>query len=286
MAGRKKYQEINQLLNQKLEEKEVLIAVHRGSSTGNIIQNTIPAYIAALKMHADMFECDLIESTDGELYVFHDTNEKRLYGGDKNIKLCSSEEIEGVEYINAVGEPSGYHVEKFEDILKHFCNGELFNVDRAWSILPSVDRVMEKYPEAIHQAIIKTPVKKEYLDFFEQCPRKYMYMPIAKSLDEVKTVLSYENINVVGVELIAKTADAELFQEEVVHWVREQGLFCWVNALTLGGSSKHDLSGGLDDDMAILESPEKAWGALIDRGYNVIQTDWPAILNDFLQSRK
>lgn len=104
---KKKYQEINQLLDKKLEEKNVLIAVHRGSSTGNIIQNTIPAYVAVLKMHADMFECDLIESTDGEVYVFHDTNEERLYGGDKNIKLCASEEIERVEYINTVGEPSG-----------------------------------------------------------------------------------------------------------------------------------------------------------------------------------
>lgn len=169
--------------------------------------------------------------------------------------------------------------------MKYFCNGELFNIDRAWDILPAVDKVMKKYPNAICQAIIKTPVKKEYLDFFEQCPSKYMYMPIVHSLQEVKTVLSYENINIVGAELIAKTADAELFQEETIRWIREQGLFCWVNAITLGGDSKYDLSGGLDDDTAILESPEQAWGVLIEKGYNVIQTDWPAILNDFIKKK-
>ena len=33
---------------------------------------------------------------------------------------------------------------------------------------------------------------------------KVMYMPIAYNLEEIKTVLAYENINIVGVEMIAK----------------------------------------------------------------------------------
>ena len=54
MVGKEKFKEINRLLNQKLEEKKVLIAVHRGCGCGNIIENTIPAYRAALQMHADV----------------------------------------------------------------------------------------------------------------------------------------------------------------------------------------------------------------------------------------
>ena len=37
MVGKEKFKEINRLLNQKLEEKKVLIAVHRGCGCGNII---------------------------------------------------------------------------------------------------------------------------------------------------------------------------------------------------------------------------------------------------------
>ena len=40
MVGKEKFKEINRLLNQKLEEKKVLIAVHRGCGCGNIIENT------------------------------------------------------------------------------------------------------------------------------------------------------------------------------------------------------------------------------------------------------
>ena len=40
---------------------------------------------------------------------------------------------------------------------------------------------------------------------------KVMYMPIAYNLEEIKTVLAYENINIVGVEMIAKNSEEELF---------------------------------------------------------------------------
>lgn len=35
--------------------------------------------------------------------------------------------------------------------------------------------------------------------------------------------------------------------------------------------------------MAIKESPKKAWGKLIDKGINVMQTDWPGIMSDFIE---
>ncbi|WP_081939353.1 hypothetical protein [Sphingobacterium deserti] len=45
------------------------------------------------------------------------------------------------------------------------------------------------------------------------------------------------------------------------------------------------LSGGHDDDMA-LESPDKAYGYLIDTlGATIIQTDRPAYLIDYLKKR-
>ena len=176
MVGKEKFKEINRLLNQKLEEKKVLIAVHRGCGCGNIIENTIPAYRAALQMHADMFECDLISSTDGVVYAFHDGYEMRLLRKRRNIKTYTSKEIDAFKYKNIIEEPAEYGVEKFEDILKSFQSGELFNIDRAWDILPEVISLLEKYPQAIHQAIIKTPVKKKYLDYLEECKMKVMYM--------------------------------------------------------------------------------------------------------------
>lgn len=281
MIGQERFQDINRLLNKRLEEKKVLIAAHRGSWSGNIVNNTIPAYVASLKMHADMFECDLISTLDGVLYTIHDGFESINYGFHSNSKTFYSKEIDSLQYLNHDGVLSGYYAEKFEDVLKYFQNGELFNVDRAWSILPEVAKMMDKYPSSVYQAIIKTPPQKEYLDFFENYPTKFMYMPIVRSMDDVRLALSYKNINTVGVELIAPTTESELFQDENIKWIKEQGLFCWANTIKLGGFQRYDLFGGLDDDMAIVNDPKESWGKIMDKGINVMQTDWPAILSDF-----
>lgn len=276
MVGKKEYAQINQLLNARLEQKKVLIAVHRGAWGGNVIENTIPSFELALGMGADMFECDLAKSTDGELFCFHDGYEQRLLNQSENIQKMSSAQISSLIFQNSIGDTSGKHVQRFEEVLAHFTHGELFNVDRAWSILAETDQAMRKYPHALQQAIIKTPVKEEYLAFFQNCPVKYMYMPIVYHMDELREVLRYDQINVVGVEAIAGSADSEMFAPENVQWMREQGLYVWINSITL--SDHHILSGTFDDDKALSEGGDAGWGVLIQRGYNVIQTDWPAQL--------
>lgn len=275
MFGKKEFEEINKLLNKKFEEKKVLVAVHRGAWGGNIIENTTPSCRLALDMGGDMFEVDLISSTDGVLYAYHDGEEERNLGCKDNIKTMSSETINNFTYKNSIGSDSNVKVETFESILKNFTNGELFNIDRAWDILPQVSEIMKKYPNAIKQAIIKTNVKDEYLQFLNDCEQKFMYMPIVCNMEEVKKVLSYPNINTVGMEIIAKTEDEPLFKDENIKYIKEQGLFIWVNAISLSGLPSEYLFGGLDDDMALTKSEDKAWGKMFEKGANILQTDWP-----------
>ena len=63
--------DIKQNILQKKEKKKILIAAHRGTCGGNIVRNTIPAYENALKHGADIIEVDVIMSTDGDFYTFH-----------------------------------------------------------------------------------------------------------------------------------------------------------------------------------------------------------------------
>lgn len=285
MVGKLQYQQINALLNKRLEEKKALVVVHRGACAGNIVENTNPSFEQAIAMGADMFECDLSKSTDGELFAFHDGNEKRLLGRNDNITSMSSDEIDGLEYLNNIGEASGVHVYRFEEVLKHFRNGELFNIDRAWPILPETDAILRKYPHALQQVIFKTHVKKEYLDFFQNCPVKYMYMPIAKTMEEVRLVLSYTDINVVGIEAIAASGESEMIDATNIKWMRDQGLYVWANSITLSRLDEHILSGGFDDDKALIDGADASWGVLFDRGYNVVQTDWPYQLSVYRNER-
>ena len=221
MFGKEEYREINANLNRQLEEKQVLIAVHRGTWGGNVAQNTIQAYRISREMGGDIFECDLAPSTDGVFYAFHDGTEPGNLGRQENIKTMSSQEIDSLVYINTVFEPSGVHVEKLEDILRTFCHGELFNIDRAWDHLLQLIPVLDRYPHTLHQAIIKTPVKPEYLGFFQNCPQKYPYMAIVQNLEEVEQALAWPGINLVGMELQASTKEDDLFQDALIQRLAE-----------------------------------------------------------------
>lgn len=281
MFGKEEYREINANLNRQLEEKQVLIAVHRGTWGGNVAQNTIQAYRIARQMGGDIFECDLAPSTDGVFYAFHDGTEPGNLGRQENIKTMSSQEIDSLVYINTVFEPSGVHVEKLEDILRTFCHGELFNIDRAWDHLPQLIPVLDRHPHALHQAIIKTPVKPEYLGFFQNCPQKYPYMAIVQNLEEVEQALAWPGINLVGMELQASTKEDDLFQDGLIQRLAEAGVFAWANAIKLRPHEAGTLFAGLDDNVALDGDSDSSWGEMFRKGIRVVQTDWPWQLSQY-----
>ena len=77
-------------------------------------------------------EVDIIRSMDGKFYLFHDGNEKRLLGQERNIKTMDSNEIDSLSYRNNIGHVVDFKVEKLEDVLNTFKGGLLLNLDRSW----------------------------------------------------------------------------------------------------------------------------------------------------------
>ncbi len=268
----------SRLLYQKLEEKKHLIAVHRGCCGANIIQNTVNAFNTAFKMNGDMAEMDVIKSIDGVFYVFHDGTEKLNLNIEANIRTLSSREIDELYYYNEIGSKTSFKVERLDQVIKSFKDGELYNIDRAWDDFEELIDFLDKYDVA-EQLLLKAPAKEEVLKVLDAKGARYMFMPIVYKLEEIEEVLSYKNINTVAVELIAKTKEHEFFKDEIIQDIKEKGLLVWVNAITLDCFT--DLYAGCDDNVSIVEHPDKGWGILIDKGIDIIQTDWPSLLAEY-----
>ena len=292
MYGKPEYAHINALLNQKIEEKKHLIAVHRGTWHGNIIQNTVQAYAVSIKMGADMVEADINSSTDGVLFSFHDHHEPDVLRRPELIKTMSSEEIEAIHPCNCITLHSKYKISRLTEILEFLPDDIMLNIDRAWDIFPQLLALLDQYPSALKKVVIKAPLRAvEAFEAMNSHPTKYMFMPICYSLADVDKALSYEGINVVGAEIIAFTPEDELYSDEAIAYVHSKGLYCWVNSITLGDFNKKDdspragLYGGLDDDLSILDDPNKGWGKLMDKKIDIIQTDWPSLLREYRSQR-
>ncbi len=271
------------IMKEKLNNQPFLIAVHRGSSMGNIIENTIPAFYAAVQSHADILEIDIIRSIDGDFYVFHDGNEKRLLGQDHNIKTMSSNEIDSLCYRNNNGSVVSYKVDKLENVLNTFRGDILLNIDRSWeywdTLLPFLDQFhMEE------QILLKSPVQNSYLDLLNAHPVKYAYMPIVIEPAEIERVEAYENINLIGMEIIAVSQESPFFQNETIQMIKEKDLLIWINAIKL--DDDHFLFADYDDDASIIKGPECGWKKIIEKGADMIQTDWPSLLNNYREKIK
>jgi glycerophosphoryl diester phosphodiesterase len=89
------------------------------------------------------------------------------------------------------------------------------------------------------------------------------------------------NINYVGTEILFDTERAPLSSADYVEKLHADGKLAWINAIIY--NYKAQLSGGHSDDLAISCDPEAGWGWLADRGYDIIQTDWPLSLRLFLE---
>ena len=274
--------EKNPGLHEKLNERKVLLAAHRGCSGGNIIQNTIEAYENALLQGADIIEMDVIRTTDGKFFAFHNGQEKGVFGRPLDIRTLSSEQVRKLQFINGIQEQISEGVNSLDDILEYFKGRCLINIDRTWFFWEDIVPYLKKH-EMTDQIILKCHPTERELKVLEELAPEMMFLPIVRTKEELELAGQYK-INTIGAEVIFER-DSDLFASDAfIEEMHKQGGLLWVNALTLNDTTK--LSGGHDDNTAILKSMEEGWGWLLQKGFDIIQTDWPLLLRNYINERR
>lgn len=264
------------------KDNGVLISGHRGAWGGNIIPNTIEAYEAAIQLGSDIIEVDVFQSTDGILYTFHTGEEMGMFGESFSIRNLSSKEINSLCYLNSIHERTGQKVCLFCDVLKAFKRRCYINVDRGWFDWEKViDTIVDANME--DQIILKSPPQKELLEILQAKAPTLMYMPILHSVEEYDVTLNYK-INTISVEIVFSDDLDKLCKKEFINMIHDKGQLIWVNALTINDTKK--LSAGHDDNISIIDDPQKGWGHLIDMGADIIQTDWPSLAKQYINTRR
>ncbi|MGD1823203.1 MAG: glycerophosphodiester phosphodiesterase family protein [Pleomorphochaeta sp.] len=263
-------------------ENNFLIAAHRGTVGGNIIPNTSLSFKNALLHGADIVEMDLILSSDNIFYVFHNGEEKKVLGIEKDIRKMSSKEIDELNCYNSLFLKTSKKLERAEDVLKKLEGKCFINIDRSWFYWKEIIQFVDSLNMG-SQIMIKSPVEKELLDILEQSNSNVMYMPIIKNIKELEIVKRY-NINLAAVELIFESLDSDLLNKQIINELHNQSILIWANAITLDNTIV--LSGFLDDDISIEKGFDAGWGKLLEYGFNIIQTDWPALLKNYRDNIK
>ncbi|MEU1259299.1 glycerophosphodiester phosphodiesterase family protein [Streptomyces chartreusis] len=277
MFGQRRYHDVNALLNAHLEQRTPLICVHRGTGLGHVPENTSGAIEAALRQGADMVEFDVIRSYEGTFFVFHEGFEPHAFGREDDIRALGVEEVRALRYrwSNHAAGPS-----ELGEVFERFRGETLFNVDRSWcywdDLLPFADRF-----DMVGQLVFKSPADPQWLDKLRRHPVKYPFVPMVHSRADLDVVLGTPDINLVGVELLARHAKDELASPAIITEMHQRGLLCMVNAIN--GRSGVPRYAGIDDHTSVFGDPDEGWGRLIEMGADIIQTDWPDLLGRYRQ---
>lgn len=262
--------------------KKMMIVAHRGVAGGNIPCNNLAAYDAALCQGADMIELDVSRSTDGVLYAFHPGMEYPHLRSDKRIDAMHSSEVAACRFVNQDGVKTETRVNTLDEAFEHLKGRCYINVDKYWEHMEPINEVIRRHDMA-DQILVKAWPDEEIVRMMEEAAPEINFMIIQRDRDEWSDRLLGRKLNYVGAEVLFAGEDSEFATREYVERMNQKGLIVWVNSIVY--NYKTVLAAGHNDDISVVGRADEGWGWLMERGYNVIQTDWPLALKMYAQNR-
>ena len=113
------------------------------------------------------------------------------------------------------------------------------------------------------------------------CDVPFMLM-LRKADRDAENLLINSGINFIGEELIFRSEDDYLVSDEHIAFLKQNDLYAWGNTIVY--NYKDVISAGKTDDRALLGEEDAVWGWFIEKGFDVIQTDWVRELKEYIKS--
>ena len=264
-----------------LQDKRVMIACHRGKSSCSVIENTALAFQIAAGQGADMVEMDLDRTKDGVLVGHHDRYMHRLFKlPEKRICDFFYKELMELPLYNYFSEIGPEKLNTFDEILTALKDKTILVIDRAWDYLDEVrERLIDH--DMLDQAIIKFNIGNEDACQWAETHPDCVYIPMVREVSAFERVLEMKrHCPVVGIEILPQKESDEIFQPSTVEWLHEQGLRVWCNSLSY--ASRLVFGAGNDDLKSMYQGGDAGWGKLVKQGVDIIQTDWPFEVRQYL----
>lgn len=258
--------------------EQVLVAAHRGDWR-NFPENSIPAINSAIAMGVDIIELDLKMTADSVLVLMHDARIDRTTTGKGLVSEITYDSICRVTLRAGQGIATEWKVPTFEEALLACKDRAVVNIDQGFQYYDLIHPILERNG-MLEQALIKGRVTAAEAEAtFSKYEKNCLFMPIVNfgKKHHAEVLESYRGAAPLAYEVCWQqmTPDVEACMQEVL----ASGSKLWVNSLW------PSLNGGLCDDAAVEGDAAEIYGALLDMGATMIQTDRPALLIDYLSQR-
>ena len=270
---------------------DVMVVAHRACWTDGAPENSLAAINECVEMGVDMVEIDVALTRDKVPVLMHDESLERTTGVAGDLSDFDWAELRALRLLDGAGghsaARSGQTVPSLKAALQLARGRILVNLDVKGSSFDQVQEVVMAL--GVDDQILMKMAAAPDSPVLADAPfiGKTLFMPIIRECTEQNVdnnctsrlsayVPRYAQYHPVAYEI---TYGSEEFLVEGADTIRAMGSRIWINTL-----SPHHAAGAIDQNA--IEDPSGIWGRVISLGGNIIQTDYPRLLIDYLQSEK
>lgn len=268
-----------QILNNPTS-KNIMVVAHRGDWR-NAPENSLQAIQNCIDMGVDMVEIDVRKTKDNKLVVIHDKSLDRTTTGKGLISDWTLDSLKTLYLKNGAGHPTHHRIPTLKEALLAAKGKILINLDKCNGYFDEAYQIMQE-TRTVQQVVIKA-YNKTYDEVREDIGNKLdsvVFMPIInldKQNNAWEIISKYQKEHMpVAFEIVFSKDTSKVLQR--FDAIKENGSRVWVNSLW------ESLNAGYEDDMALTHT-DSIYGWYIDRGVNMIQTDRPQLLLDYLRKK-
>lgn len=268
---------IDTIRNEFFNGTKVMVAAHRGYWR-EAPENSLEAIKAAINLGVDIVEIDVRLTKDSVPVLMHDNTLDRTTGIQGQVFDFNLDSIQTTGLRNGLGRITQYKVPTLEEAMLLAKGKVMINLDKCYDIFPVIYPVLQKTGTLDHVIMKGSKQYPEVAAEMNAYLDEVIYMPVI-NLDKEESIHVFnefrENHNLKAVEFIFSNESSPLIKDMLS--IRDAGIRVWVNSLW------DELCAGHSDDFA-RENPGASWGWLIKSGTNIVQTDRPKSLLNYLNN--
>jgi len=260
-------------------EEYVLVVSHRGNWQV-APENSLESIQSCIDLGVDIVEIDVRKTMDGHLILMHDSDLNRTTNGSGKVSSKTLAEIKQLFLKDRFGNVTNYRVPTFKETMQLAKGKIVVMVDKANDSFSLTHEVL-KETETVSQALFL-----EFYDYDEVIPAmskslfdNSLYVPRVKEskANPQKYLAPFiENEAADAIEIRFSSVNSHTL--DVIPFIKESGISIWFTALS------NDMVAGFTDQTSII-NPELGWGKCIEMGANIIMTDYPENMIEYLKSK-
>jgi glycerophosphoryl diester phosphodiesterase len=257
---------VDTILNDFYHRPEhVLVAAHRSAHLVNP-ENSLSAIKDAIEIGADIIEVDVRKTKDGVYVLLHDENIDRTTTAKGKVSDYTYDELKAIPLLQN-GQPTNERIPTFESALRAAKDRIMVDIDFKLDSTEDAINVCKLIREAgMQQQVMFFVYDYHYISTLDSIDNSIPVMPRAYNKEDVLDILQTYKVPVIH-------GDPSFYNDTLMGQIRNHNVRVWINAL------------GKFDELEKVQKHSGYDSLLEMKNVNVIQTDYPANLLQYLQER-